>query len=133
MNKFKGHINQVEVSGRLSIATIDILEDIQLKSIIIETPDTASYLQKGKAVTLLFKETEVVLGLNTKQHISIENKLTCKVSKIERGHLLSKVVLSTKAGIITSIISTQALKELDININQDVIAMVKLNEIMLCE
>ena len=60
MNRLSGHISAIEISGSMSLVTIDIGQEIQLKSIIIETPETASYLVIGNEVLAIFKETEVI-------------------------------------------------------------------------
>ena len=42
MNRLSGHIGNIEVSGGMSLVTIDIDQNIQHKTIVIETPETAS-------------------------------------------------------------------------------------------
>ncbi len=133
MNKIKGHINQVEVSGSLSMVTVDISDVHQFKAIVLETPNTALYLQKGHDIRLWFKETEVSIGIDNNPLNSIVNQLNGKIISIEKGELLTKVVVLTAVGELTSIISTYALLKLKLVVNQTVVVMVKLNEIMLSE
>ena len=133
VNRIKGEIENIEVSGSLSIATVKICTENRFKSIVIETPNTATYLKAGHQVFLLFKETEVILGIDPLQLNSIENQIKSSIKHIEKGRLLSKITLNTSAGEITSVISSGALHKLNLQLGQNVIAMVKINEIMLSE
>lgn len=133
MNRLKGHISHIEVSGSLSMVSVDIKAPTPFKSIVIETPNTAKYLQKGHAIDLLFKETEVILSTNTDLNISIENTILASVKHIELGTLLSKVTLDTKAGEITSVLSTASINQLGLKEHMQLMALVKMNEIMLSE
>lgn len=133
MNNLKGHITKIEVSGSLSLVSICINENITLKSIVIETPETALYLREGNSIQVLFKETEVVIGTLENHAISLQNRISGFVSEIAQGALISRVVVSSEVGNITAIISTNAIKQLEIHQDKKVMAMVKLNEIMLAE
>lgn len=131
MNRLSGHIGNIEVNGGMSLVTIDINHDVQLKTIVIETPETASYLKVGNPITTLFKETEVIINLNDWSQISLQNRIACKIQSIEIGKLISKVIFESSAGTITSIISSNAVNTLCLKQGMAVVAMIKLNEIML--
>ena len=133
MNSLKGHIKEVEVNGSLSLVTIALSDEIFFKAIIIETPETASYLSEGHLVKVLFKETEVVIGRDIKHLISLQNQIRGKIKRIERGLLLSNIIITTPAGDISSIITTNAADQLSLKEELTVYAMVKTNEIMLSE
>jgi molybdopterin-binding protein len=133
MNSLNGHIIKVEVSGHLSIVTALVAAQLQLKAIVVETPTTASYLQAGQAIAMLFKETEVVIGTGDLHNISLQNKIPATILCIEQGTLLSKLTLATAAGNISSLISTNAVQQLGLKEQLKVTAMIKLNEVMLSE
>ncbi len=133
MNSLKGHIKEVQVNGSLSLVTIALSDEIFFKAIIIETPETASYLSEGHLVKVLFKETEVVIGRDIKHLISLQNQIRGKIKRIERGLLLSNIIITTPAGDISSIITTNAADQLSLKEELTVYAMVKTNEIMLSE
>jgi molybdopterin-binding protein len=133
MNSLKGHIKEVQVNGSLSLVTIALSDEIFFKAIIIETPETASYLSEGHLVKVLFKETEVVIGRDIKHLISLQNQIRGKIKRIERGLLLSNIIITTSAGDISSIITTNAADQLNLKEELTVYAMVKTNEIMLSE
>ena len=131
MNSFEGHIATIEVSGNMSLVTVAVNKKQTLKAIVIETPETASYLKNGSPVHVLFKETEVVLGSTKNHEISLQNRIPGTINHIEQGLLLSKLEIQTKVGIIRSIISTAAVLQLGLKKGKEVIAMIKLNELML--
>jgi len=133
MNSLQGHIVNIEVSGNLSIVSVAISEQILLKAIVIETPETASYLQKGRQISMLFKETEVIIGTGKNNAISLQNKIPGRIKHIEKGKLLSKIILDISNGEIISIISTNAVDQLGLKVHLNVTAMIKLNEVMLSE
>ena len=131
MNKLHGHIHALEVSGHLTIVEVAVTSELFLKAIVIDTPQTADYLQKEHKVSLVFKETEVIIGIGEQSNVSLQNQLPATILGIEKGKLLSKIKLSTTAGALTSIISTAAVMKLNLAVSSEVLAMVKLNEVML--
>ena len=130
MNTLSGQISSVETKGSLSLVKLQV-EDIILTTIVIDTPETARFLQAGNAVKALFKETEVVLSLDAKQAISIENRLIGTIETIEQGDLLVKVVLQIGTLSISSIITTESFNALNLASGAQVTALIKSNEIML--
>ena len=132
MNILQGEITAIKTCGSLSLVSIQA-GDSALKSIVIESPETAPYLKEGNPIKVLFKETEVVIGKGTEHHLSLRNRLISTIQEIEKGELLSKLSLSTSAGPIISFITTSAVEELDLKKAEVVTAMVKTNEVMLSE
>lgn len=130
MNIFKGKIEAVNVNGELSIITIRV-KSISFTAIVIDTPVTAPYLKLGNPIKVIFKETEVIIGIGSVEGISLRNKLFGKVLSIESDNLLSKVIIQTKIGEITSIITSNSVKRLKIEIGTEVCGMIKTNELLL--
>ncbi|MEX0273164.1 MAG: molybdopterin-binding protein [Flavobacteriaceae bacterium] len=133
MNNVKGHIENIEVNGGMSIVSVRAKGNVSMKAIVLENPHTVAYLKKGNAISLLFKETEVVLGRGDMGQISLQNRIMGTIDHIEEGPLLAKVTIATLAGRLVSIISAQASNELGLKEGISVTAMVKLNEVMLQE
>lgn len=104
---------------------------VSLKSIIIEIPESVPFLKIDSLVKILFKETEVSIAKNFSGKISLQNKLPCKIKEIERGKLLSKLILDCKGNKIISIITTAAVEQLELNQNEEVLALIKTNEVIL--
>lgn len=132
MNILIGKIEEIKVNGSLSLIHLRVEQTI-LSTIVIDTPKTTSYLQLGNTVKVIFKETEVIIGKGTDHTISLQNKLTGKIESIEPGELLSKLTLDTSAGKVTSIITTNAVNNLQLKKGSEVTAMIKTNELMLSE
>ncbi|MBN2614254.1 MAG: TOBE domain-containing protein [Bacteroidales bacterium] len=130
MNTLPGKIKDVSVSGSLSLAHIDVAGNL-FSAIVIDTPATSSYLSPGKTVSVIFKETEVIIGTGKEHAVSLQNRLQGKIIEIESGDLLAKIVLDTAAGKVVSVITSQAVKKLGLKEGLEVTALIKTNEIML--
>ncbi|MEX0289044.1 MAG: molybdopterin-binding protein [Flavobacteriaceae bacterium] len=133
MNSFSGHISEIEVNGSLSLVTVALNEEVKLKSIVIETPDTAGYLALDSPINVLFKETEVILGIGDQLDVSLENKIKGTIKSLEKGTLLGKVVVQTSIGAVTAIVSAGSMEQLALKSGMKVSVMIKSNEIMLAE
>jgi len=131
MNSFKGKIKDVSSHGNLSRVKISIQNLIDFNVLVVDTPETASYLKSGTEITVLFKETEVILNTNFSPSTSIQNRIRGHITEIEEGKLLSRVVVQTEIGEMVSILSTEIIHELDLKSNSDVLAMIKESEIIL--
>jgi molybdate transport system regulatory protein len=132
MNSLSGIINQIEVNGSLSLVGIKV-GDCDFKSIVVETPETAEFLKIDGPIKVLFKETEVVISTDENPQISLRNKMKAIIQSIEKGKLLSKITMDTNAGNVTSIITTNAVIQLNLVEGSNVLAMVKTNEVLLSE
>jgi molybdate transport system regulatory protein len=131
MNKLDGHISKVQTSGELSLVSVSLIGGLVLKAIVIDTPATAAYLCQGSEVKITFKETEVVLGTPENHKISLQNRITGTIIEIEKGQLLSRVRIQSAAGEICSVVSSNAVEQLQLKEKAKVCAMIKLNETML--
>ncbi|WP_298544523.1 tobe domain protein [uncultured Aquimarina sp.] len=131
MNVFSGHISDIQVNESLSMVSVRINEHVTLKTIVVETPETASYLKIENTVEVLFKETEVIISKEDALSISIQNKITATIKGVKKGVLLSRLTLKSEIGDIIAIIATEVLNKMMLVENQEVIAMIKVNEIMI--
>jgi len=131
LNVLHGTIQDLKVHGNLTLVKVTV-SDVTLTSIVIETPETANYLKVGAPVKVMFKETEVIIG-KSGADISLQNQIPVKVVSIDQGQLLSQLNLLYQEHNLCSIITTNAVKKLQLKPGVEVIAMVKTNEIMLAE
>ncbi|WP_109299564.1 molybdopterin-binding protein [Aquimarina sp. AU474] len=132
MNTLEGKIASIKTNGSLSLVTINV-NDILFQAMIIETPDTVSYLKKTNPVKVVFKETEVIISKGDGCELSIPNKVTGNISTIEKGVLLSKIIISTAVGDISAIITSDAMNEMILQIEEEVTILIKTTEIMLSQ
>jgi len=130
MNSLKGNISSIKSHENLSIVKIDIGE-YSFTTVVIETAETVDYLKIDSEIKVLFKETEVLICLKPCPKISLQNRIDCKVQEITKGKLLSQISMHSSIGNIKSIITTNAVEQLKLKENDEVIAMIKTNEIML--
>jgi molybdate transport system regulatory protein len=130
MNILKGNIESIAVNGDLSIVRVNVAGSL-FSSIVIDTPETASFLKVKNEVKIIFKETEVIIGVGDMSGISLRNKMPGTVKSIDADKLLSKLTLETPMGDITSIITSNAVEQLKIKPGMEVTAMVKTNELIL--
>jgi molybdate transport system regulatory protein len=132
MNVLTGNIEKLTVSGSLTLVNI-LVQNISISAIVIDTPETATYLTIGNSINVVFKETEVIIGKGNTDGISMRNKFNGIVEKVESKELLSKLSIATSVGTISSIITTNAVKQLELKEGVAVTAMVKTNEILISE
>lgn len=130
MNTLLGNIIEINTEGSLSLVKIKVQNSV-LTSIVIDTPETAPYLQTGNSIQLLFKETEVILAKNITGVISLQNKMDCTIDSFEKGTLLCKIIMRFGTYTMASVITRAAFDQLAIQENDEITAMIKTNEISL--
>lgn len=131
MNILPGTIRDLQVHGNLTLVKVAV-SDITITSIVIETPETANYLKVGAPVKVMFKETEVIIG-KSGVDISLQNQIPVKLVSIEQGQLLCQLNMKYQEYTLCSIITSNAVNQLQLQPGVKVIAMIKTNEIMLSE
>ncbi|MEM7368654.1 MAG: TOBE domain-containing protein [Bacteroidota bacterium] len=130
MNTLSGTIIQTEQQGQLMLVHVQLGTHL-LKSIVIETPTSAPYLAVNQKVQLLFKETEVIIAKGPEKAISLQNRLNCSIIGIDKGRLLSRLLLACGPDRLASVITSHAVDQLGLEIGDPVCAMIKTNELML--
>jgi molybdate transport system regulatory protein len=130
MNKLPAIITSIQQSG--TILLVDAEVDGQgFSALLIESVTHPEWLQVGKAVDLVFKETEVSLAKELQGKISMRNRMKCKVLKVDKGELLSMITLQFNNFTIVSAITTRSVINLQLEIGDEVDALVKANEVSL--
>ena len=99
---------------------------------VLTTEQTAPYLSKDSEISLLFKETEVILARDLPEGLlSLQNKIKAEILQIQSDGLLSEIKLGTAAGPIIALIDQEVVGEMELQEGMRVTAMVKENEITL--
>ena len=132
MNRLKGKIELINSHDELLLIELNV-QETKMKAIIIGKPNDYSYLEIGNETAILFKETEVTISINKDLNISTQNKLTCIVDSIKKGRLLSQVNLNFNGVILSSIVTTSSVENLNLKHSDIVTALIKTNEIILSE
>ena len=132
MNRLRGQISGIESNGHVSLVDVKVGGDT-FSAILLEAPQSASYLKVGNTVQVLFKETEVSLAKNLSGQISLRNRMTATVKQIRHGEILSEVLLDYHGLAIVSIITSRSVRRLELKEGDAVEALVKANEVSLME
>jgi molybdate transport system regulatory protein len=132
VNKLAGVITAVTSSDHLSLVDVAVGEHL-FAAIVVETPAAVPYLEAGRPVWLLFKETEVSLARNLAGAISLSNRIPARVRAIRPGRLLSEVELDYAGQRVVSVITTRSVERLGLQPGDAVEGFVKANEMILME
>lgn len=131
MNQLRGTIAEIQSCEGLSLVKVKTSDNTVFTSLVLENAQAADWLIEGELVKLYFKETEVIISKDSEMRISIQNRLPCKIRSLKIGEILGQVDLFFNETIISSIITANACRQLNLKENDHVIALVKTNEISL--
>lgn len=129
MNQLKGTITEIQSHEGLSLVKVKGPNNGIFTSLVMDDAESADWLQHGKPVVLYFKEIEVMIALDADVKVSTQNRLACKIQSMDTGVILCQLELLFGETIITSIITTNACKQLNLQENDAVTALIKTNEI----
>ena len=135
MSQLLATIENIESVESLNIVTFDCAAQ-KLQMVSLELPESVT---KGKKVTLACKPTSVAIAKPTVEiegfcaMLSYANQLSVKISSLDEGILLSSVMLTLGNFTLESILSTDALRRLDLKAGDEVIALIKANELSILE
>ncbi len=129
MNQLKGNITEIQSHEGLSIVKVQGPNNCVFTSLVMDDVVSADWLQTGKQVSLYFKEIEVMISKDPDAKVSSQNRLPCKIQSMNAGVILCQLELLFGETIITSIITSNACRQLDLQENDFVTALIKTNEI----
>ena len=130
MNQILAEITAVLVSDDLALVHLKC-EDQKFSSLIIHQEN--SFISTGNKVYMVFKETEVLIGKNSRDQLSVKNCFGSVIKSIEKGKVLSEIKLNFKGHSITSIITSESCERLALCVGMEVEALVKTNDLMLIQ
>lgn len=67
------------------------------------------------------------------QAINVRNQFKGQIKEIIRGDVLSEVDVQTPWGIVTSVITTRSVQDLQLKVGSEVVALVKATEVSLAK
>jgi molybdopterin-binding protein len=67
------------------------------------------------------------------QAINVRNQFKGQVKEILRGDVVSEVDVQTPWGVVTSVITTRSVDELQLRVGSDVVALVKSTEVSIAK
>ena len=132
MNILHGIIKEVRPFDHLT-EVVTTINNVPVTSVIIGAWKHKSSLIIGKAIRVLFKETEVIISKDLKTPISVTNRIPSSIESIEEGPLFSKVRMNSQAGPIVALIPSKMTASIPLRKGDDVLCCIKMNEIILAE
>ena len=133
MNHLQGEISNIQKFKQLIRVEIQIADDTLYAIILDMGPDAGYRPVLTNTCTILFKETEVSICTDDARHVSISNRISCTLLDIEKEQILSRVKLLYQDKIIFATLSSSELERLNVQIGDQVTALVKENEVMLAD
>jgi molybdopterin-binding protein len=67
------------------------------------------------------------------QAINVRNQFRGKIKEISHGDVVSEIDVETPWGIVTSVITSRSVKDLDLKVGSDVVALVKSTEVSIAK
>jgi molybdopterin-binding protein len=67
------------------------------------------------------------------QAINVRNQFKGKVKEIIRGDVVSEIDVQTPWGVVTSVITTRSVDDLELKIGSEVVALIKSTEVSLAK
>ena len=132
MNRIDVKITDINTSGGVILVDMEA-NSCPMSALLIDIADNPDWLKRGNTLKVVFKETEVSIAKNLSGNISLRNKLPCIVKEIERGKLLSVVVLDFKGKTIRAAITSRSVDFLELQPGNEVLALIKANELALMQ
>ena len=130
MNKLKGKIIAIESSDQLSLVDIQVGKDL-FCAIVIDTKQSAEYLQIGNTINLLFKETEIFLKSNHHKKVKGCNKFVASIKSLRTAPILTEIKLDYNNQEITAVILSRSINKHNYTKGEQVVILLRAHEIML--
>ncbi len=135
MSYLTARITKVESVDALHVVTFDCAGQ-KLQMVSLELPEV---IQQGIKVKLACKPTAVALAKPSMDvesfcsMLSYSNQLKVEIASIEKGKLLSSLILTLGAFSLESMMGTDAVERLSLRKGDQVIALIKANELSILE
>jgi len=65
--------------------------------------------------------------------INVRNQFRGRITEIVLGSVVSEVIVETGIGLVTSVITSRSVKDLDLQIGTEVLALVKSTEVSIAK
>lgn len=128
MNTLKAQVTQIDSMNNLTIVKFDY-EGTTLSMMSLGLKD----VKVGSQVILSINASHIAIGKDLKGDISLSNRFDCVIKALDKGKLLSSLKLSINDDCLSSIITTSSVNRLNLNVGDEVHALVKASEISIKE
>ena len=139
-NQFKGTVVKMNVGDVLGSVLVDIGCGNLMSAIITTDSIRELGIQVGSQVKTVVKSTGVMIMTNapdnnknsSEMKLSARNQFKGTVTKIKLGDITSQLLIDTGCtNLMSSVITTDSVRDLGINIGSKVIVVVKATEVMI--
>lgn len=128
MNTLKATISNIEAVDELLLISLKNEHGIFSSLMINNNED---YIQEGKDVIMVFKETEVSLVKDFSGALSIRNRFPSVIREIINGKILSEIHLDYHGNKLCSVITRPSCEAMGLKAGDLVTALLKTNELLL--
>jgi len=128
MNTLKAQVTQIDSMDNLAIVKFDY-QGLALSMMSLGIKD----LKVESQVIISINASHIAIGKDLKGDISLSNKFDCVIKELDKGELLSSIKLRINDDCLTSIITTSSVNRLNLQVGDEVQALVKASEISIKE
>jgi len=122
LNRVFGEIIKIDYKDNFSVVEVNTKLG-NLFAVLLEIPETASYLKEMNYISLLFNPTELLLFKIKDENLL--NMFDCKIIEIEKGKLLSNILLEKEGIKLESLVLTKQVDRYDLKIGDRVFCHIK--------
>lgn len=126
MNAIKATIKNITTDGILSIVDLEVGAHIFSAQVI---RDSSNLIKIGNIVEIVFKESEVVIAKGLSGLVSSINRFGATITAINKGKIMSEIVLDFDSKTVVSIITTRSANRLELAAFDQIEFLIKANEI----
>jgi len=131
-NQIQGEVESIELGSVNAKINLLLKSGQRLVSVITKEAVENLGLQTADSVTAIFKSNTVMLSTDASMKLSAGNTLSGTVSRVNVGEVNAEVVVDIgHHDVLVAVITTDALKALDLKVGAAVTAIVKSSDVML--
>ena len=127
MNRLPGVVTSVISHDGLALIDVDVA-GVACSAMLV---GEGAHYAPGEPVTLGFKEFEVSLARDLQGVISLRNRLPCRVTAVQAGQVMSRVLLDFNGHQLSAVITSRSVVKLGLMVGDAVEALIKANEMNL--
>ena len=129
MSRLPATITAIESQDILNIVTFSS-KNFQLKMVSLELDERATI---GRSVIVGAKATTVAIAKDFEGVLSFSNQIPLTIKSIQQGKIVSNLILKEESFELESIITTESLLRMQLQKNQNVIALIKSSDLSIVE
>lgn len=130
-NQISGVVELIEIGTVNATVYIKLKSGYTMVSVITVGAVENLNLEIGDEVIVIIKSSAVLITTDISLSISARNKLNGVVENIHLGEVNSEVIINIGGDLIASVITKNAVGELDVKIGDKVTAVIKSNDVMI--